>query len=167
MRCVEPWFEQGKRCCCAVSRRREAALPDRDTTRGGGRRALFEDSHGAVYLFSALDGRMLRVPLPPAAGGLVAALWDGADCNCAALVLGRPAPPSAASLSVHTLVYMPVGLDGPGAPGRRPIRARLTKLMALCLCLVARARAWRAMQALEALPWTAAFLGAWQRRTFA
>jgi len=109
-----------------------------------------------VHLFSALDGRMLRVPLPPAAGDLIAALWDGANCNCAALVSGRPAPASAAALSVHTLVYAPVGLDGPGGPGRPPAEpAAPSAWHSACACLCVRAPGVPC-KTLERIHWIAA-----------
>ncbi|KAK9824992.1 hypothetical protein WJX81_005508 [Elliptochloris bilobata] len=74
-----------------------------------GVRALFEDNAGDTYLFSALDGSMLRLP---SVMGLAAALWDLEDCNCAILVSGG-SPAAAAAVAAHTVVYTPVGLDGP------------------------------------------------------
>ena len=103
-------------------------------------RVLFEDCAGAVFLFSALDGRTLRVP--GVTGPLAAALWDADDCNCAALVAGdrncaalvagdrnctalvaggARALPAGACRSVHVIVYTPSGLGGPGEPAWRPL----------------------------------------------
>lgn len=83
-------------------------------------RVLFEDCAGAVFLFSALDGRTLRVP--GVTGPLAAALWDADDCNCAALVAGGSrALPAGACRSVHVIMYAPHGLSGPGEPARRPL----------------------------------------------
>ena len=102
------------------------------------RRVLFVDEAGATHLFSALDGRMLRlsgVTSPP-----IAALWDEDDCNCAVLACGGSLPTSAATgsaanpaaragCSVHTVVYTPHSLDGPSELLCGPIRsARLLKL---------------------------------------
>lgn len=80
------------------------------------------DEAGATHLFSALDGRTMR--LTGIAGPPAAALWDEDDCNCAVLVCGgsssTPAamgsaasPAAGAGCSVHTVVYTPRSLDGP------------------------------------------------------
>ena len=86
------------------------------------RRALFVDEAGATHLFSALDGRVLR--LSDIAGPPAAALWDEDDCNCAVLVCGvslstpgangsGASPAAGAVCSAHTVVYTPHSLDGP------------------------------------------------------